>query len=109
MTYTITAEDIRSITDVEAAFSTSRLLPSPEQIPKDFYEENSYTRLVEAIFYGLELPNGELELAEGLEPSELNKCVRAHLQSFEPKHEHKIAGVAYMISQVAVLTLNSGQ
>lgn len=103
MTYTITPEDMSSISDLDMAFSTERLLPAWEDIPADFRNGNLYTRLAESIFYGLELPVCKIEMKEGFAPLALNRAVRAHLQSFGPKHEHKIAGVGYMIAQAAEL------
>ncbi len=103
MAYALTPADLASVTDPEAAFSTERLLPSWEDIPEEFRRGNLYTKLAEAIFYGWELPVCEIEMKEGFEPQELNRAVRAHLQSFGPKHEHKIAGVGFMIAQAAVL------
>ncbi|ONF42519.1 hypothetical protein BTO32_15005 [Marinobacter lutaoensis] len=101
--YSLTPEQVASITDVELAFSTERLLPTWEEIPEDFKRGNLYTSLAEAIFYGTELPACKVELNDGVKPEHLNRCVRAHLQSFGPKHEHKIAGVGYMISQACRL------
>ncbi len=31
------------------------------------------------------------------------RTVRAHLASFEPQHQHKIAGVAFLLSQMAIV------
>lgn len=98
MAYTLTAEQVCSVTDVEKVFGTTRLLPDWDDIPQDFKDGNIYTDLTEAIFFGKQLPAGSIELIEGVEPEDLNKCVRAHLQSFEPKHELKMAGVAYLMS-----------
>lgn len=103
MAYTLPPADLASVADPEAAFSTERLLPSWEDIPEEFRRGNFYTKLAEAIFYGWELPACEIEMKEGLEPQVLNRTVRAHLQSFGPKHEHKIAGDGYMIAQAAGL------
>lgn len=103
MAYTLTPADLASVSDPEAAFSTERLLPSWEDIPEEFRRGNLYTELATAIFYGWDLPACEIEMKEGFEPQALNRAVRAHLQSFGPKHEHKIAGVGYMIAQAAVL------
>lgn len=103
MTYTITPSDLSSITDVELAFSTERLLPVWNDIPEEFKRGNLYTKLASAIFYGSELPECEIEMKEGFDPSALNRAVRAHLKSFGPKHEHKIAGVGFMVAQVAIL------
>lgn len=103
MSYTVTPEDMSSITDVEMAFSADRLLPAWEDIPNEFRSGNLYTKLAEAICFGWTLPECEIEMKDGFEPETLNRAVRAHLQSFGPKHEHKIAGVGYMIAQAAVL------
>lgn len=102
MTYTLTPEDVASITDPEAVFGTERLLPAWESIPAEFKSGNSYTKLAEAIFYGSSMPSGRIELKAGFEPMALNRAVRAHLQSYGPRHEHKIAGVGFLISQAAV-------
>lgn len=56
-----------------------------------------------AVFSGRELPECEIEMNDGFSPEALNRGARAHLQSWGPKHEHKIAGVGYMIAQAAVL------
>lgn len=104
MPYSLSRDDLASIADVELAFSTDRLLPKPEDIPGDFWTGNVYTRLAQAIFSGTPVPDGEVELREAFNYQaafeDLRRCVRAHLQSFGPKHEHKIAGVGFMISQV---------
>lgn len=103
MPYAVTPEDMASISDVELAFSTERLLPAWGDIPAEFRKGNLYTKLAEAIFFGLDLPECEIEMKEGFEPQILNRAVRAHLQSFGPRHEHKIAGVGYMIAQAVIL------
>ena len=103
MNFTLTPMDAASITDVEMAFSTDRLLPPWDTIPEAYRNGNIYTRLAEAIFDGRPLPNGTLQLNPGFTPELLNRLVRAHLQSFGPKHEHKIAGVGFMIANAATL------
>ena len=112
MPYTLTQEDINSITDLEVAFSTTRLLPAWEDIPEDFkklYKGNIYVELTDAIFCGGERPKGNVKFNEGFDETQegfysLQRCVTAHMRSFEPKHEHKIAGIAYMISKVCTIT-----
>lgn len=103
MAYQLTPEQIGSITAPEMAFSTERLLPAWDDIPEEFKKGNIYTQLVEAIFYQHEMPACTISLNEGVEPEMLNRCIRAHLQSFGPKHEHKIAGVGYMLACVSTL------
>lgn len=107
MPYILTRADLDSIREPEMAFSTDRLLPPWDEIPADFKDGNLYTELASAIFYGWELPQGEMAFRPGFEdaeaPAALNRCVRAHLKSFGPKHQHKIAGVGYMVAQVCAL------
>ena len=111
MAYQLTRSDLDSITDPEVAFSTQRLLPAWDDIPVGFRTGNEYTRLAAAIFFGGEYPNVDLRFNPGFEdegaPAALNRCVRAHLNSFAPRHEHKIAGVGLMISMVCTLSAPS--
>ncbi len=104
----ITPEDVKSITDIEMAFGTTRFLPPMESIPKEFVSLNSkspYVRVANALFAGVGLPEDmEIEIMDGISPQDLNRFIRAHLCSFEPKHEHKIAGVAYLMSQLGQIT-----
>ncbi len=99
--YTLTPADLSSTTDAECAFGTTRLLPAWEEIPDEFKRGNQYTRLASAIFFGSDLPGGECFFLEHFEDAgkDLDRTVRAHLRSFAPKHEHKIAGVGYLISK----------
>lgn len=104
MPYTISRADLASITDVEMAFSADRLLPKWEDIPEEFKQGNIYTQVADFLFDGSKMPSAEMTFLEGFEddkaPADLNRCARAHIQSFGSKHEHKIAGVGYMISKV---------
>jgi hypothetical protein len=104
MHYHLTRANIGSISDPELAFSTDRLLPPLDEIPAEFKKGNIYTELAYAIFSNQDLPAAEMEFRPGFQdpeaPAALNRCVRAHLQSFAPKEQHKIAGVGYMISLV---------
>lgn len=99
--YTLTPADLSSITKPEMAFGTMRLLPGWKDIPDDFKRGNQYTQLASALFLGSPLPEGECYFLPGFEESAtaLNQAVRAHLTSYGPKHEHKIAGVGYLISK----------
>jgi len=104
MPFQLTRSDLTTITDVELAFSTERLLPAWEDIPEDFKRGNLFTRIAESIFYGQPMPEVEMEFLDGFQdegaPAALNKCVRAHLQSYGPQHQHKIAGVGFLMAQV---------
>lgn len=113
--YNVNQADIDSIKDVEVAFSTTRFLPQEEDVPEDFrgpyrgnYESNIYVKLVDALFCGSDVPNAELIFNEGFDGSpegwkKLNRFTMAHLRSFQPKHEHKISAIAYMLSKIITL------
>lgn len=100
--YKLTRDALNTITDVEMAFGTTKLLPPNETVPEEFKRGNVYTVLVDCLFAGKPVPNGEIEFREGFDdpeaPKLLNRVVSAHLRSWEPKHEHKIAGLGYLIS-----------
>jgi len=107
MPYSLSRSELFSIKEVETAFSTQRLLPSPDDIPEEFYRGNLYTKLAEALFHDDSLPQLNIIFRDGFNdastPAALNRCVRAHLLSHGPSHEHKIAGVGLMIAQVCEL------
>lgn len=111
MTYFLTPADVASITDPECAFGTTRLLPAVEDIPAEFKSQrgNVYTKIADSIFMGTDMPQGEIEMKEGFDPQAVNRCVRAHICSWSPKHQHKIAGVGYMISLTMTLVEKPSQ
>ena len=101
--YNLTREALETITDSEMAFGTTKLLPAFEQVPEEFKRGNAYTRLLDCMFAGVSLPDGKVEFRPGFNdpeaPKLLLRVIHAHLRSFEPKHEHKIAGLGYLISK----------
>lgn len=113
MNYQLTQEDINSITHPEWAFGTTRLLPKESQIPDEFWvpwdkNPNIYVQIADAMFCGNPAPAGEITFNPGFDgsPEGVQKYLRflqAHLRSFQPEYEHKIAGLAYMISVVTTI------
>ena len=105
--YTLERSALDTITKPEQAFGCTRLLPDYDQVPEEFKQGNAYTRLVSCMFSGDPVPDGEVIFRPGFTDPDAAKAllnaVQAHLRSFSPKHEHKIAGVAYMISQACEL------
>jgi len=106
MPYALSPEQVASITDVELAFGTERLLPAWDDIPQAFQDGNLYTRIMDALFAGVPLPICDIEFRDGFIAAQVVRAVRAHLSSFAPKHQHKIAGVAYLLSCAATVTLD---
>lgn len=90
----------KQISDVELAFPAhviGTLLPTWDAIPVEFRERRSpWYRVVEDIFGGRF--EGDVETVDGIDAKLAGRHLRACLSSYEPKHEHKIAGVAYLMS-----------
>ena len=109
MTYTLKPQDLDAVTMPEVAFGTTKLLPEYGQIP-DYEDRKVFERYVSAMFFGSALPAVQLCLREEFEGKgeALNKALRAHLTSWEPKHEHKIEGVAYMLSLATFINKEAG-
>lgn len=104
--WSLTQADLDVTTDLEYAFATTRCLPPKEIIPKEFWDgfgANVYVRLADTLFTGDAPPAGDIEFNEGFTGNNLMKFLIAHLRSFEPQHEHKIAGLAYMISCIMTI------
>lgn len=91
----------RPLADVDIVFPTevSHLLPAYSEVPEEFRRDrNQWVQLAEEWFY-----SGLSRLVLTAKPSIDKSAALRHLQavlgSFEPKHKHKIAGVAYLLSQ----------
>lgn len=104
MVYAVEPKDLDSIVEPEVVFGTTKLLPPLEVIPSEFHDSaNLYVQVVTAVFYGWPMPNSTMEFRQGFEQAMVVRTVRAHLASFEPQHQHKIAGVAFLLSQMAIV------
>lgn len=88
------------VSNVMLAFpaDVSDLLPDYAGVPEEFkgYGGNPWVKLTEEWFYkGLD---GDLIAKDGVDATAAGRHIAACLGSFQPKHEHKIAGVAYLMS-----------
>lgn len=103
------------VSDVQLAFpgNVMHLMPAFDDIPSDYrsnrrcWEQRLWIAL---FFFGL----ADLELlpAEGIDPDKAFRHLRCIAGSFEPKHEHKEAALAYLTSRWFVgawWKLNDGQ
>lgn len=89
------------ITDAQLAFPANvigTLLPVKDEIPKEFFGSTPYGTLAHELFYRGFVEKSDLQLREGLYPEKVHRHISACLGSYEPKHEHKMAGVAYLLS-----------
>lgn len=88
--------EIPELKDLDQAFGTTQYLPSMEQCkaPKGFEDIAS-----DIFFNGCAGCHKGLKPKEGVNWKEAQRFVHAHLLSFEPSHEHKIAGCAELLSR----------
>lgn len=91
-------------TDLDMAFGPKNIhefLPDYRNIPEDFkiHQGNKWSRLIsEWFFRGLPEGTGFIP-KEGIDAQVALKHVSATLRSFQPKHEHKEAGCAFLMSE----------
>lgn len=78
----------------------SQLLPPYASIPDEFKDHyGQWNKLASGWFFG-GLPKGTAFIPkDGIDAGKAVAHLRAILVSFEPKHEHKEAGVAYLMSK----------
>lgn len=89
-----------AVTDLEKTFGRIEgLLPELDDIPEEFKtRENIWNKFTNSLFLG-SLENLELYPKENIDPQIAYDHIHCILKSFEPKHEHKIAGCAYLFSE----------
>lgn len=93
----------QDVTDAEIAFGggTDRLLPAYKDIPEEFKDWNSrnkWNKLFNDWFFN-GLKNANFVCREGVDKDKAMRHLKACMGSWAPKHEHKEAGCAYLMSQ----------
>lgn len=105
----VTQADIDATNRGETLWGTIRCLPKEAEIPDRFTAEiygfTPYNQIVAAWYSGDPIPEFEVSFNPGFKPDgkALKNFIMAHLQTLIPEHEHKIAGCAYLLSQVITI------
>lgn len=90
---------IPEITDARIAFGCIDHMPKYSEVPDEFkHGETKWNRLVSDMFFS-GLSDLSLIPKEGVDPKKAFRAVQAILSSWEPKHEHKEAGAAFLLSE----------
>lgn len=98
---------IPEITDVEIAFPANvigKFLPNTNEIPVEFQNYSTdplakkWIKVMEDWFY-FGLKNVKWIPKSGVDPKLALRVIKACMGSYEPKHEHKTAGVAFLLSE----------
>jgi len=86
---------------IDETFGNINHLPKMEDIPDKFKGSNIFVQISEKwSFSGLtSLEDEGLTPKKGVDLREAMLALRACLTSWEPSHEHKHAGVAYLLSE----------
>jgi hypothetical protein len=92
---------IQEVTNADLAFGgdMSKLLPEFASIPEEFRDgKTKWNKVVTDWFYR-GLKKCEWKPKEGIETQKALRHLKAVMASWEPKHEHKEAGCAYLLSE----------
>lgn len=104
---------VPEITDAELAFGTIKHLPKREDLPEEYQrnwhsDKQVYCRAVSNWFYkgarrlpdGIELQDGhKFAVRPGVDADKALRAISAALKSWDCKHEHKIGGCGWLLSQ----------
>ena len=91
----------KEVSDVEIAFSSNidKLLPAHNEIPEEFNDwDNKWSKIASGWFYNGLDGDTEFIAKKGIDAKTAFRHVKVILGSYEPKHEHKMAGAAYLLS-----------
>lgn len=92
---------VQEVTGLDLVFGgdMKKLLPPMSEIPEEFKKGHSKWNKVVSdwFFYGLK--NADWKPKEGIDATKAIRHVSAIMRSFEPQHEHKEAGCAYLLSE----------
>jgi hypothetical protein len=90
-----------AVQDVDIAFGGDirKLMPAYQDIPEDFRRERDpFSKLVHKWFFE-GLRKDAVTPKEGIDANAAWRHLRAIMGSFEPSHEHKTSGVAWLMSR----------
>lgn len=74
-----------------------KLLPPMNEIPGEFKHHNPWVTCV-ATWFAIGLKKPKFVMKDGIDKAMALKHIGAILRSFDPSHEHKEAGCAYLMS-----------
>jgi hypothetical protein len=91
--------NIPELTDADLAFGSIKHMPKYSEVPDRF--KNDYDPVVilirEWFYKGLDV--SKIKPRNGVDQNKALKAIHAIMQSWEPKHEHKMAGCAMLLDQ----------
>jgi hypothetical protein len=91
---------VPDVTMLDVAFGARAMdfMPKMEDIPDDFPNRQKWEKVTGTWFFG-GLKNAKFTPKAWVDQGNALAAIRSVLGSFAPKHEHKEAAVAYMLSE----------
>ena len=90
---------VDQVTQAFPAVVIGALLPKMQSIPDEFVKGNRWTQFAErVVLHGWDGTDPVLLKREGVDPETAWTHVTTVMRSYEPKVEHKIAGMGYLLS-----------
>lgn len=88
---------ILEVTDADIAFPTAQYIPKEDEIPKEFWNGNTiWNKCFRDWFYkGLK----SIKEKPGVDRAKALRAIQSIIGSYGPKHEHKEAAVAFLLSE----------
>ena len=92
---------VPDVTNLDVAFGNIKHLPAMKDIPEEYQSWNhpAHEAATSLFFRGGKLSDFGYTPREGVNAGKATAALQAILCSFEPRHEHKTAGAAYLIDQ----------
>src|SRR6266704_1454992 len=103
---------VPELNEVDAVFGNIGHLPKWDDLPENFRREwggdrNPYCKAISDWFYGaaareknvLTVKGVKFTAKEGVDAAKAFRALKAVIGSWEPRHEHKIAGAGFLISE----------
>jgi len=90
------------VSDVDLAFGAGvigKFMPEWPEIPKRLKSRTNANGIVSTWFFNGLDPKTVFHTKEGIDFKMAIRQIRACMRSFDPKHEHKEAGVAFLLEQ----------
>lgn len=96
-----TIRPIPDVTDLDLAFPTKAMdiLPPYKDIPEEFKRDYHKWAKVALDWFYAGLKNAKWEAKPGVDTNKALRAIQACLGDWSPKHEHKIAGVAFLLNE----------
>lgn len=92
---------IQEVSDIELAFggNVDKLMPAYDSIPQEFKRGSTKWNKVFSQWFFSGLTGARWTPKEGVDKGKALRHVAAIMASFSPKHEHKEAACAFLMSQ----------